>query len=162
MTALEPEDAMSGIDPIEHARLARENAMLRAGVDLDSDQGKILADAWANKEPDVESIRTQWTLLKPQPVVEPEPSSPASPQLSEAELSQATERQDLAAGGHLEPGTVEVDPMEESMHLANQVLHPPEGSRQRAGTSIDAIATGLHVRAEAAHKGDTRVLVQDQ
>lgn len=161
MTALEPEGDMTGIDPLEHAKLARENALLRAGVDLDSDQGKILADAWATKDPDVEAIKRQWELLKPQPAPEPEAPIPTSPQLSDAEMNQAAERQELAAGGHLTPDAAEVDPMEDSMHQARQVLAPPEGSRQRAGTHIDAMATALHVRAVAASNGDQRVLVQE-
>lgn len=162
MTQLEPEGMeQPGIDPVEHAKLARENALLRAGVDLESKQGQILANAWSNRDPDVEAIRSEWELLKPQPAPEPEPALPVSPQLSEAEQNQAQERQELAAGGHLQPDAGDVDPMEMSIIEARKVLEPDPNSRQRAGTHIDAMATALHHRAVAAGKGDSRVYVQE-
>ena len=50
-----PESA--GPSPSEVAQLKLDNALLRAGVDLDSPQGKILAEAWTSRDPDPDNDR---------------------------------------------------------------------------------------------------------
>lgn len=141
------------IDPETHANLQLENALLRAGVDLDTDQGKLIAAANANGEPDVDKIRSQWELVKPQPA----PVEETPPERIEGEASQGEERRVLAASSTIEPDPTEKDPRQESMRVGREVLSPTD-PYQRAGTNVDAIATALHMRIDAAATGDTRVI----
>lgn len=144
------------IDPGAHANLQLENALLRAGVDLDSPQGQLIRDANAGKTPDVDAIKAQWALVQPQP----EPVVETPPERIEGESQQAEERRALAASSTVEPEPTDLDPMEESMRMAHEVRYPAPGSRQKTGTETDALATAFHSRAVAGGQGDDRVYVK--
>jgi hypothetical protein len=144
------------IDPSAHANLQLENALLRAGVDLDSPQGQLIRDANAGKTPDVDAIKAQWALVQPQP----EPVVETPPERIEGESQQAEERRALAASSTIEPDPADLDPMEESMRAAFEVRHPKPESRQKTGTENDAIATAFHMRGVAGGQGDDRVYVK--
>lgn len=160
MTALPPDpeatpsDQPPAIDPDEHRRLALENTLLRAGVDLDSEQGKLVAQAWENRTPELEAIKAQWELVKPAP---PAPEPTEAPRL-EGEEAQAEERRSLAASTVVEPNPTDVDPRDQAITAGLGALMPARGA---AGTRDDAMATGVHVLLEAAANGDNRVLAVD-
>lgn len=156
--AAEP-DAPVGIDPAEFARVNLENAMHRAGVDLESPQGKLMQQAWANTAPDVEAIKVQWDLVKPAPlVVEPIPDP--EPTLITGEAGQAAERRGLAASSVVEPNPTDVDPNVAAVQAGIEVLVPPAG--KQAGTRDNAQATVVHTLLDAAANGDARVLVSNE
>lgn len=144
------------IDPSAHANLQLENALLRAGVDLDTPQGHLIRDANAGKTPDVDAIKAQWALVQPQPELVVE----TPPERIEGEAGQAEERRALAASSTIEPEPTDMDPMEESMRMAHEVRYPAPGSRQKTGTETDALATAFHSRAVAGGQGDDRVYVK--
>lgn len=152
----ELDDTTPLIDPGAHANLQLENALLRAGVDLDSPQGQLIRDANAGKTPDVDAIKAQWALVQPQP----EPVVETPPERIEGEANQAEERRALAASSTIEPEPTDLDPMEESVRAAHQVRFPAPGSRQKTGTEGDAVATAFHMRAVAGGQGDERVFVK--
>lgn len=146
------------IDPNAHAELALENALLRAGVDLDSEQGKLVRQAWTGQTPDLEAIKTQWELVKPappatEPIPDPEPARIAG------EASQAAERRDLAATSVVEPNPTDVDPSVAAVQAGLDVLTPPPG--MKAGTRDNAQAAVVHTILEAAANNDARVLVNE-
>lgn len=144
------------IDAAEHAALALENTLLRAGVDLDSEQGKLIQQAWTGRTPELEAIKTQWELVKPPPpTVEPTPEP--EPRL-EGEQAQAAERGRLASSVVVEPNPTDVDPREAAVQAGLDAMTPARG---RAGTHLDAMASATHVLLEAAANGDTRVLADD-
>jgi hypothetical protein len=145
------------IDPAAHAALALDNALLRAGVDLDSPQGQLVADAWRGREPQVEQIKASWELVKPALAV-PEPAEP-EPERIQGEMNQAAERRELNANSVVEPNPEDQDPRQVAIKAGLDVLAPPMGSSIGAGTNDDAMAAAFHVIAEAAGRGDSRVLV---
>lgn len=137
----------------EWAQMKLDNAMLKAGVDVDSPHGKLIANAWSNREPDSDEIRKDWELVKPQIAQEEAP-----PERIDGEEGQAEERRMLASNTTFEPDVTDVEPKAESMRLAREVIQPsaPGG---RAGTNEDAMATAFHHRAVAGGQGDQRVFV---
>lgn len=160
MTQVDPLDPPEpvGIDPAVHAEVALENALLRAGVDLESEQGKLVKAAWTGHTPDLEAIKTQWQLVKPappatEPIPDPEPARIAG------EASQAAERRDLSANSVVEPSPEDVDPRDASVQAGLDVMSPPPG--RRAGTRDNAQAAVVHTLLEAAASGDGRVLVDE-
>jgi len=152
---LTPEPTTPAIDPAEHANLQLKVALLEAGVDLSTEHGKLVQDAWSGKAPDATAIKTQWEAIRPQ-------TAPTEPPLErlEGEEGQAEERRILAANTTFEPDPTDVDPRAESLKAGREVIAPsdPYG---RPGTNADAMATAFHMRAIAAGQGDTRVLVQE-
>jgi len=146
------------IDPTVHDSILLENALLRAGVNLDSPQGQLVQQAWQGKEIDQAAIAAQWEMVRPQDTT-PEPPAP---ERVEGEERQGEERRVLASSSTVEPDPTDRDPMVESMRAAHDVLSPPPGSLQRQGTSEDAIATALRLRGDAAVAGDARVLYVDR
>lgn len=147
------------IDPDAHAAALLENALLRAGVDLDSPQGQIVRDAWAGKTPELELIRTQWELVKPQ-VAPPAEPLPAAESRIQGEGDQADERRGLMAASVVEPNPEDVDPKLAAVQAGFDALMPKPGTGP-AGTRDDAIAAGVHTLIEAAGRGDGRVLAHD-
>lgn len=139
----------------DYRKLQLDNALLRAGVDLESAQGKLLAQAWAGREPEFEAIKTQWESVKPPPVEAP----PPEPTRLDGEGEQAAERGALAASTVVEPNPEDKDPRDEAVINGLSVLTPVTG--QRAGTHMDAMAVGVHTILEAASRGDQRVLAVD-
>lgn len=156
--AAEP-DAPVGIDPADFARVSRENALLRAGVDLETAEGKLVAQAWEGREPDLEAIKVQWDLVKPAPL-STEPIPDPEPALIQGEEGQAAERRGLSANAVVEPNPEDVDPNVAAVQAGIEVLVPPPG--KRAGTRDNAQATVVHTLLEAAANGDARVLVSDE
>lgn len=145
------------IDPGEHANALLENALLRAGVDLDSPRGQLVKDAWTGKQPDLEAIKAHWELVKP-------PETPAEPLEAveariDGEQSQAGERRDLSATSVVEPNPEDVDPRQAAVKAGLDVLAPSDG--RPSGTRMDAAAAVVHTLAEAAANGDGRVLVDE-
>lgn len=160
MTVVDPANDPEGtpppsIDAHAHAELQLENALLRAGVDLDSEHGKLVRDAQAGKEPDVEAIKRQWELVKPK--VEAPPAEPPAEPRIEGEGDQGAVRSALAATSAVEPNPADLDPNDEAVRAGQAVL-----TGARTGTTKDAFATGFHKLAEAAGRGDARVLVRDE
>jgi hypothetical protein len=162
MTQTQP-DPNAPVDTVDTGALQLENAMLRAGVDLDSKQGQILRDAWTGRDVDAAAIKEQWAILMPVETPPPTVETPATtdpppaegdPRI-EGEAQQAAERQALATGATSTVVPPEIDVRTSSVEQANQVL-------QQGGTRADAMATGFHARAVAAGKGDTSVLVQNE
>lgn len=141
-----------GPTPSEWAQMKLDNALLKANVDIDSPQGQMVARAWAGKEPDADEIAKDWELVKPQIAAEEVPLDRI-----EGEEGQAEERRILAASSTVEPDPTDKDPRPESMRVAREVLSPTD-PYQRAGTHVDAMATALHMRIDAAAGGDTRVI----
>lgn len=144
------------IDPVAHKSALLENALLRAGVDLDSPQGKLVQQAWDGKPIDADAIKAQWEMVRPQDA----PPEPPAPERVEGEELQGEERRVLASSSTVEPDPTDRDPKVESMKRAHEVLSPPPGSLTRQGTNEDAIATALRIRGDAAVAGDARVLIQ--
>lgn len=160
MTQTQPDpDAPVGIDPAEFARVNLENAMHRAGVDLESPQGKLMQQAWANTPPDVEAIKVQWDLVKPAPLAT-EPIPDPEPERIVGEAGQAAERRDLSANSVVEPSPEDVDPNEAAVQAGLDVMIPPPG--KRGGTRDAAQAVAVHTLLEAAANGDARVLVSNE
>lgn len=153
---LDPEPTTPAIDPNEHANLQLKVALLEAGVDLNTAQGKLVQQAFAGQAPDAEAIKGAWEAVKPQTA----PVAETPPERIEGEDGQGEERRALGASSTIEPAPQDVDPMEASMLAAREVISPSRPG-QRSGTRDDAVATGLHLRMEAAAAGDTRVLVQE-
>lgn len=154
MTATEPAPSTSEPTPApspDVAALLLDNTLLRAGVDLESEQGQILRDSWAGKELDAAAIGRQWELLKPQPAAAPTPPPEPDPRI-EGEEGQAGERQALA-GQPTTTVTTEVDVRDASVEAARE-------AGRKGATREDQIATGFAMRARAAGQGDTAVLVQ--
>lgn len=148
-----PEVTTPAIDPSAHANLMLENALLRAGVDLESEQGQLIADANRGKETvDVEAIKRQWELVKPNPVTEP--AEVVEPRI-EGEADQGAERRGLAATAVVEPNPMDNDPREAAIEAGRNVIAPLNGGHP--GSREDAQATTLHNLLEAAERGDARV-----
>lgn len=141
------------IDPSEHANALLENALLRAGVDLDTPRGQLVRDAWAGKSPDLEAIKAHWELVKPPP----EPAKPlaAVEARIEGEPGQAEERRELAASSVVEPNPEDTDPNQAAVQAGIDAL-------TAGGTRDDAIASGVHTLVEAAGRNDPRVLAHDR
>lgn len=150
--------APTQIDPTVHDNVLLENALLRAGVDLDSPQGKLVQQAWDGKPLDADAIKTQWEMVRPQDA----PAPPPEPERVEGEERQGEERRVLASSSTVEPDPTDRDPMVDSLRQGFDVLNPPPNSMQRQGTNEDAIATALRLRGDAAARGDARVLHQDR
>lgn len=143
------------IDPNVHANLVLENALLRAGVDLETDQGKLVRQAWEGKTPDDAAIKGQWELVRPNAApAEPEP--PVEPRI-DGEDGQGQERRNLSAASVVEPNPMDQDPREQAVREGLRVLYP-DNPAEHAGTRQDAAATAVHVLMEAAQRGDQRVV----
>lgn len=146
------------IDPAEHANLALENALLRAGVELDTPRGDMVRQAWEGRTPDLEAIKAHWDLVKP-PEAPVEPLAEAEQRI-DGEKDQAAERRDLVASSVVEPNPEDTDPVQAARQAGIDVLAPPSGGA--AGTRDDAQAAVVHMLADAAGRGDARVLVHEQ
>lgn len=144
------------IDPQEHAALQLKVAMLEAGVDLSTEQGKIVAAANEGKTPDAEAIRAQWEAVKPKPETVPEPEP--EPRI-EGETDQTNVRQSLTANSTIEPNPTDVDPKIAARNAALAVMSPEDG--RPSGTREDAQAAAVNVLMTAAANGDRRVLAND-
>jgi hypothetical protein len=132
----------------EAAALQRENAFLRAGVDLDSPLGKMFGKAYdgeltreaiqeAAKE--VGAIRTAETAASPPP----EPQH---------DTTQSQDRMDLASGSTV-PDPNLANPYQEAERAW-------DAARADGATREAAAAAPLAVLLEAAHRGDSRVILE--
>lgn len=145
------------IDPAAHANLALENALLRAGVDLETPAGQLVQQAWTGRTPDLEAIKAHWEIVQPAPLAA-EQLPPAETRI-DGEANQASERRGLAATSVVEPNPEDVDPRVAAVKAGLDVLAPPDG--RSAGTRLDAQAATVHTLLEAAGRGDGRVLVNE-
>lgn len=158
-----PDDTIEGeapaapvVDPVDHAAVQLENVLLRAGVELDTPHGQALKDAYEGRTvPDLETVKARWEILKPTP--QPDAPAPEAERI-EGEDGQAEERRLLTASSVVEPNPENDDPRALAVKAGFDTLTPPQGVK--AGTRDDALASAFHVLAEAAERGDTRVLVQ--
>ena len=135
----------------EADRLNRENAMLRAGVDLDSKAGQYFVKGYEG-ELTREAILAEAEAM--QGVIRgatPAPTSDAAP-VVEHDTSQGQDRMDLAAGSAV-PAPDQANPYA----VAEQAW---EDARKNGGTRESAAAAPLAVLLEAAQRGDRRVIVE--
>lgn len=160
MTATDPIETPEPplIDPTEHANLALENALLKAGVDLETPGGQLVKDAWTGKTPEMEAIKTHWDLVKPAPPAT-EPIPDPEPERIVGEAGQAAERRDLVSSAVVEPNPELEDPRVASVKAGIDVLTPPPG--RQPGTRDNAMAAVTHTLLDAAANGDGRVLVDE-
>lgn len=146
------------IDPEAHAALVRElatvkvdNAMLAAGIDLDSPTGKMFRKAW-DGDPDVEKIKTAAAEI-PGAIksVEAAPvEGDGEPEREEGEQTQFAERAALTSEGAA--GVENPDPRKGAFEGIDAAL--ADGAR-----FDDAGANALRELTAAANAGDTRVMV---
>lgn len=137
--------------------LARENAMLRAGVDLESPVGKLFAKGY-DGELDVEAVKAEWSTLggTPAPAApgvivpgqEPAPvnDGPTAAELEQQRLSGALLTEATPPGGEPSP-----DPWDS----AYQEFNAPERRTQPADRRS---AAALQHVINAANAGDPRVV----
>lgn len=131
----------------EADQLRRENAMLKAGVDLESPVGKMFARAY-DGELDPEMIKTGATevgALTPAPVVAVVTEPPVV-----HDQTQSQERMDLASQAG-KPGTIEPgDPYDAAMQAFE--------NERRSGSTREMSAAAAFQKIVEAHKaGDGRV-----
>lgn len=137
------------------AAALRENAILKAGVALDSDAGKLLI---ANPAVDIASV-----LALSAPPTPPPPATPNADQIAALQAAQVATQNDalaaaataarsgLAAGGVGDVGAPDVHPMVLAKQAINDGVTKQHLSRQ------DAVALGVAQIMNAAVKGDPRV-----
>lgn len=138
----------------EAARLARENVMLKAGVDTDSPLGKIFAAGY-DGELTKDAVKAAYAGLGVAPVAA-EPADPApenpDPVLADGEAGSTAERQALANGAPADQLS-DKDPRTKSIEDAHAVI-------AKGGTSEAAIAASFATRVAAAAAGDKRVILE--
>lgn len=135
----------------EAEKLQRENAFLRAGVDLDSPigtmfgkayDGELTREAIQEAAKQVGAIRTAETALA---------TPPTEPQ-QQHDTSQGQDRMDLASGSTT-PNPNAANPYQEAETAW-------ENARSGGATREAAAAAPLAVLLEAAHRGDRRVTLE--
>lgn len=135
----------------EAERLARENAMLRAGVDLDSKAGTYFAKGY-DGELTADAIKAEAAeipgVLRGQTAVTPPPAAP-EPNVDEGA---ADERLGLASNAGKPNVDEGVDPYTGAMKAFDEALFR-NPSRERAATAA------LSKIVEAANSGDKRVIL---
>jgi hypothetical protein len=134
----------------EADRLNRENAMLRAGVDLDSKAGQYFVKGYEG-ELTREAILAEAEAMQGVIRGATPAATPAAP-VVEHDISQGQDRMDLAAGSAV-PSPDQANPYA----VAEQAW---EDARKSGGTRESAAAAPLAVLLEAAQRGDRRVIVE--
>lgn len=134
------------------AAALRENAILKAGVTLDSDAGKLLV---ANPGVDIASIVALSAQATP-----PAEATPNVAQVAAMQAAQLAQGQDaaataarsaLAAGGTGDTGLPDVHPMDLAMRAIEDGVTKDHLSR------AEAMARGVAMIMNGAIKGDPRV-----
>lgn len=153
-------DETDPIDPAAHAALqqtnaslAIDNAMLRAGIDLDTPVGKMFRKAW-DGEADVEKIKTAAADIPGaiRTVEAPAPAAAAEePEREEGEAGQLAARTALTTGDAA--GLEDPNPQTTAFDRARQTL-------DNGGRRADAMSGAIGDLVDAAMAGDTRVLVE--
>jgi hypothetical protein len=137
--------------------LERENAFLKAGIDLSSRLGKAFASTYAGELNDVEAIRTDAKDFDPRIVVGPETAAASGAGAQQQEQGQqvdngSSERQGLAdglSGTETSSGDIKA----ESLATARRVI--ADGKEVGVGAG-ELIA----IRARAVHEGKLQALDQ--
>lgn len=136
--------------------LAMENAMLRAGVPMDTPLGAMFTRAYEG-ERDPEAIKVEWGKIAPQPRGEepppPEPTEPRTPQPGEAVLENTRSQPDLAAES-TPPGEEPQKPLGHAM--MDEAFRAQGGARTRPSSGMGRQATeaAFNVLFERVAKGD--------
>lgn len=132
----------------DHQKLQRENVLLRLGIDSESPQGQMLMGntnlEW-DKPDSIKAVAQAAGLLPAQQ--EPGEEAPNE------ELNQSRERSDLQRGAVGDDGTPHTDPRVSAMDEAKAGL--AKGAREE-----EAMGHFIHQLAEAAQRGDQRVIVR--
>lgn len=114
----------------EQAKIARENILLRAGVDPDSPTGKILS-----------RVEGDLTVDEAKAFAAAQPTTPTAPiegpELTAEERQSTTERQGLAAGARPDVDNTGEDPYKLAIAAARQ--DPSMTEEDRLGTAIGKI-----------------------
>jgi hypothetical protein len=152
------ESAVDQIDPTEFAQLREElrqtridNAMLQAGVDLDSPTGKMFRKAW-DGDADADAIKAGAAEIPGALRSVPEPPAPdiQGEAREEGEADQFGERSAFASGDAA--GAEDPDPKV----TAIDELHADIDGGARVE---DAVGATMRKLVAAANAGDTRVMV---
>lgn len=133
-------------------QLARENAMLRAGVDLDSKAGAYFAKGY-DGELTTEAIKAEAADFSG--VLRGESAPPAAPPAEEkppVDENQSRERMDLASNSGAPGTTPGEDPYKAAESAFNEALGS-NGSREKAS------AAAFSALIQAANAGDKRVIL---
>lgn len=146
----QPDPKPDGQPDPSAARLRKENAFLRAGVDPDSEKGQILFDA-LGEDPSVEEVKAKGELIGAFATAgeSTTESKPGGEEREPGEEQQARERAALAGHGFEPP------PQEDPYALAGKAA---QAERDQGRSAEDAVAAGFVALAKAAQDGDTRVL----
>lgn len=127
--------------------LARENAMLRAGVDLDSPLGKMFARAY-DGELDTDAVRAAATEVGAMRAATPA----AEVTLEPGEEGSTDLRQELGTGGTPPGGGEGPHPTVKMADAAKEVL-------VKTGNHGRALAAGFGELVGAAAEGDRRIIL---
>lgn len=145
----------------ERDQLKREMVFLKAGVDTDSDAGRIFMRGY-DGELEVDAVKSSASAFNLVKGSEPSTSSsstpPASskpnPELQPGEEDLTRERADLGNQAPADQGQ-SPDPREEAVEIGQAVIK--EGGKSEVG-----IGTAFNRLVKAAHDGDRRVIVERQ
>lgn len=133
--------------------LRRENAMLKAGIDVNTPLGTLFLNAYEG-ELETDAIRDAFhKIAPPAPVTATEAEEPDMAPVGDNDDAQfAEERQRLASGGLGDDGhTIDRDPRKVAIELGNKML--ADGKSRE-----DAMASAFSSMAGAAAAGDSRVI----
>ena len=136
----------------ENLELRRENALLRAGVDLDSPLGALFAKGY-DGDPSDDAIREAWAEVHGAVPPTPEVPMTPDPHITADERASTAQRQALANGSpaDLPPGPA--DPRDEADRIREAVV-------ASGGRAEDGVAAALDHILGAATRGDHRVLIK--
>ncbi len=139
--------------------LLRENAFLRAGVDLDSPLGRVFARGY-DGELTPEAIRTGFAEIAPTPAViaatDPIPAPVATPVVAVVAPT-ADETAALAAASALAQGVAPVDTP--TQHPSRAAVEGYYADLKLGVTNKDAEARAFDTVFGAAAQGDQRVII---
>jgi hypothetical protein len=131
--------------------LKRENAMLRAGIDIDSKLGKMFLRTYEGDLSDIDAIKTEATEIG---LIKAAEAPPAETDTTETkdEVTDTAERRTLANGG--------LPDDKQPANVTTDALAKAEAAIDK-GMTFDKAAGGfIAAKAAAAMAGDTSVLVQ--
>ena len=133
------------------AQLARENAMLQSGIDLESPLGKFFVDSYNGDPSDVEALKAKASELGV-PIKGQAPVTEAQVVEERIEPTGTAQRMALSDGAPADTGE-DKDPRQLSREQFDRRM--AEGA-----TREDASAEHLNLLANAAARGDKRVIVK--
>lgn len=128
---------------IDTARIARENALLKAGVPasvLDTDEGKALLNSQGIDDELLVTMAKR--LAAPEPTTTPdgeETPTPPNPELTPEEQQATAERQRLAAGVQVRDDGSEVDPYQSAADRFNSEIAAGARKDVALGNAISAV-----------------------